>query len=772
MDLTKFLGQDTQEPSAQRLSKEEYAAQKKQEREEIWGMIDGKAQEIFQNGDSLKGFLDFMGQCKPQRTDNLFLLYAQNPEIRQIKTFEKWKEEGKVVKTGSKGYNFIVGQEYEKDGVIQQGYSIQKAYDISQIRTKQPEEAEPKPMDQLMEALLTDSEVRIQIADNLPDKVQAQYIPNQRTIYVRNGMSENTTFHSISRELAYASLDHHDGSYSRAGVEEYVPFLSDVLLKADLLQGELKAVVRKGKEHFVCDYRLAQRLEAVRDKNKNQAQMEALKSLRHNFDLDSVHNLSGFDRRLVCVPKFCPRECPGKAGCRYQKHLDISRKEDIFLQICNHNYLLADAMHRANGYRPLLADYRALVVDEAHKLPEAASQMYGRSIGREDVQEIAYFLGREHKGTDGKRLMEGFSALQAEIRKHRKDGTEDMAGKESFYFPPGAGTALAQMQERLQLMIKRLAGNIPYWTFRRLEEMEELFGWFLKNDKRYILFLQQDSRGHLTFMAVNREIPKYLDATLWSRGFPAILTSGTLKAGNGFARTRQMTGLEKETGVRECVAESPFCYKENCLLYIPEHLRPMKKGSREEAEQLAGQIRDLVCSTYGHTLVLFTSYTLMGNVHQLLRDQIPFPMVQVWRNSQEEIARFKKMENAVLFAAGSCWEGVDFPGDMVSSLIIVKLPFSVPDPIHEAQKEQYRSLESYIQTIVVPDMQKKLRQGFGRAIRTEQDTCVVSILDHRTAKKGRYRSDVLEALPKCQMAERIEEVEDFIRSRKVERYYS
>ena len=119
----------------------------------------------------------------------------------------------------------------------------------------------------------------------------------------------------------------------KAIIEEYVPFLSDVLLKADLLQGELKAVVRKGKEHFVCDYRLAQRLEAVRDKNKNQAQMEALKSLRHNFDLDSVHNLSGFDRRLVCVPKFCPRECPGKAGCRYQKYLDVSKKEEVFIQI-------------------------------------------------------------------------------------------------------------------------------------------------------------------------------------------------------------------------------------------------------------------------------------------------------------------------------------------------------------------------------------------------------------------------------------------------------
>ena len=221
----------------------------------------------------------------------------------------------------------------------------------------------------------------------------------------------------------------------KAIIEEYVPFLSDVLLKADLLQGELKAVVRKGKEHFVCDYRLAQRLEAVRDKNKNQVQMEALKSLRHNFDLDSVHNLSGFDRRLVCVPKFCPRECPGKAGCRYQKYLDVSKKEEVFIQICNHNYLLADAMHRMNEYRPLLADYRALVVDEAHKLPEAASQMDGRSIGREDVQEISYFLNREHKSSEGKRLQDWFNTLSMEIRKDQAGMGDDIAGKENFYFP-------------------------------------------------------------------------------------------------------------------------------------------------------------------------------------------------------------------------------------------------------------------------------------------------------------------------------------------------
>lgn len=208
-----------------------------------------------------------------------------------------------------------------------------------------------------------------------------------------------------------------------------------------------------------------------------------------------------------------------------------------------------------------------------------------------------------------------------------------------------------------------------------------------------------------------------------------------------------------------------------CLLYLPQTLRRTKHGSREEAVMMAQHIQRLICSTYGHTLVLFTSYSLMGSVYQILRDSLPFPMVEVWRNAQEEIMRFKTMENAVLFAAGSCWEGVDFPGDIVSSLIIVKLPFAVPDPLREAEKERYATLTEYIRDIIVPDMQKKLRQGFGRAIRTESDTCVVSILDHRAVAGGRYHEDVLCALPACQMAETIEDVETFIRRQKCEEYY-
>lgn len=556
----------------------------------------------------------------------------------------------------------------------------------------------------------------------------------------------------------------------KAIVTEYIPFLSRVLLEQGMIQSPLRAVVRKGKEHFVCDNRLEQRIEAIRHKQKNAAQKEALLSLRKYYDMDTVKDLSGFDRRLVCVPKFCPRECPGRQTCRYQRYLEESKKQDVFLQICNHNYLLADAFHRREEYKPLLADYRALVVDEAHKLPEAARQMFGKNLCMDDIREIAYYLEREHQNVEARTLKAGMYSIftiigESHIFSHGIKENFQLTGECEFCLWEGI-----QMIER---MMEQLKGVVPKWVLNRLQEAKEVLECFLQKNSKYVLHLRMDKEKIPVLCAASREIPQLLREMLWDReqALSAILTSGTLKAGKGFARTLQMTGLEGRTGVQSYVAESPFAYEENCLLYLPKTLQKCKRGSREEVEMVAGQIHSLICSTYGHTLVLFTSYTLMGSVYQILRDGIPFPMVEVWRHSQEEILRFKTMENAVLFAAGSCWEGVDFPGDMVSSLIIVKLPFAVPDPISEAEKETYESLEDYIRAIIVPDMQKKLRQGFGRAIRTETDTCVVSILDFRAVKGGKYHEDVMCALPPCQMAEELREVQDFIRSRKGVEYY-
>ena len=190
----------------------------------------------------------------------------------------------------------------------------------------------------------------------------------------------------------------------KAILTEYIPFLSRILQENGTIQSPIKAVIRKGKEHFVCDERLAQRIVAIEGKNKNALQKEALLSLKEHYDMDEVSNLSGFDRRMVSVPKFCSGDCPKRGSCRYQQYLERSRDHEMFIQICNHNYLLADGYHRLQDYRPLLKDYRALIVDEAHKLPDAAKQMFGKSLCYDDIREICFYLGKEYQGPEIRKL--------------------------------------------------------------------------------------------------------------------------------------------------------------------------------------------------------------------------------------------------------------------------------------------------------------------------------------------------------------------------------
>ena len=220
MDLTGMIQNPVEDQnSEQKLSKEEYAALKKQEREETWMQIDGQAQSVFKDGASLQKFLDFMtGQYNMPKVPNLLLLYSQNPEVKLVKSFDEWKHDRRSLRTGVHGYTYIIDTKYEKDGEMRSGYAISKGYDITQTKGRPLEERPQRDIHTLLEAVLKNQNIRLQIADHLPDKIQAQYIPNQRTIYIRNGMSEITTFHAINRELACAALDQHDGNYARNGV--------------------------------------------------------------------------------------------------------------------------------------------------------------------------------------------------------------------------------------------------------------------------------------------------------------------------------------------------------------------------------------------------------------------------------------------------------------------------------------------------------------------------------------------------------------------------
>ncbi len=153
------------------------------------------------------------------------------------------------------------------------------------------------------------------------------------------------------------------------------------------------------------------------------------------------------------------------------------------------------------------------------------------------------------------------------------------------------------------------------------------------------------------------------------------------------------------------------------------------------------------------------------------RRDLRWPLYAMKRNGDDSAERFKANPGGVLLATGAAWEGLDFPGDIVSLLIIPQLPFPSPDAVSEERKKNYPSLQDFIRADVVPRMQIKLKQGFGRAIRTETDTCVVAVLDGRAAPGNPYYKDVLAALPEMRRTRSLSEVSRFIRNMKLYGYF-
>ena len=542
-------------------------------------------------------------------------------------------------------------------------------------------------------------------------------------------------------------------------LNEYLPDLSAVLLAEGIITAPITAVVRKGKERFVCDARLAER--QAKAISKGSRQKGSLRMAENVLDLDNIPGLSRYDRCRICVPQSCPRDCFLRLDCRYQQYLRDSRKPDI--QICNHNYLLANASHRLEERPLLLRQYQALVVDEAHKLPDAARQMYTETLSAQDMDDLCSLLQQAHFKGLSKRLRTVFLTLSISCAPSFAMPKRKISIP--FSLTPFRQAAIADSINLLQYIGSQ--PDMPYYLQYRLAEAESLLRLFLLDVPTRILYLEFSADGQLTFCAASNRVPQLLRSALWNTREPTILTSGTLTAAGDFDHTEQLLGLAAYAPLRHFRAESPFNYRKKCLLYIPAR----RAAAVPENQYLADQIVQLVSVCHGHALVLFTSYRQMRNVYDALGGRLTFPVFQAGRGQNRSIQQFKQSGNGVLFAAGSCWEGIDFPGDMVSLLIIAKLPFPIPDPVSNYERQQYPNLRDYINAEVIPEMQKKLRQGFGRAIRTEQDSCVVAILDERAGIDGKYHDAALAALPSCPTTEKIEDVQQFIREQKRPDYF-
>lgn len=548
----------------------------------------------------------------------------------------------------------------------------------------------------------------------------------------------------------------------RAVHEEYIPFLSQALMEAGYIDQPILSAVRKGKSRYVCDKRLRKRLRSVDLEKKNSKNMKALLSLKKHVDMDEAEHLSGYDRRQVAVPRTC--DCGD--DCRYHRYVRDCSSDKYLFQICNHNLLLADAMHVRCGRHYILPAYCALIIDEAHKFPSAARQMFGRTLGYDEILSLVNSLRTEHYPLAAQNLI---AAIKPVVKGMTADTDEE---KRSF---ERERLDLLEKGLRVLYSIKRaLWDELSHQTCLELSQMIGTLELFTDEESDVILYVDEDEYERPALCASAADLSEQMDKALWSQPMPILLTSGTLAVGRDFSRFKTEACLTGCRRTRESVSLSPFDYKKNCLLHVPYSTPSFKKEDLSDYyEDIAYDISELLKASCGHSLILFNSYSSMSAIREMLEDyRIEQPMFVMSRNDPHTLEAFKESGNGILLATGAAWEGMDFPGDLVSLLIIPRLPFPIPDAFSDHEKEKYETLKEFIHAVAMPDMQIKLRQGFGRAIRLETDTCAVAILDERALRYRRYHDAVRQALPDMPMTGSLRGIERFLRSVKDESYFA
>lgn len=574
----------------------------------------------------------------------------------------------------------------------------------------------------------------------------------------------------------------------KAIVTDYIPELSKILLAHGIIKTPLTAVIRKGREHYVCERNLRSHVPFEHNREMKEILNKLLKP-RAPIDIAEIDGLNAHVKRRISVPDRCYDNCPHRDGCAYLRFRTQAQSSAIDIQVCNHNYLLADTLRRVDEQRPLIPNYQCIIIDEAHKFLSAARNMYGTelsSLTLPDIKDGVFSINLKHEDAEkysrklAKKLSVESDRLFYDIASPEQDEeAEEDSRRKTVELGVDSVRHLRNLRDITDTLMELLSsepvsgnGNgrksQVLWELKQVRDQAAAFA----RHTELICWLEGDDEEKL-LCAIPKDLDKRLFSDIWSKGIPTIFTSGTLSANGDFSHIKRSLGLER-IGLRltETSKPSPFNYRENALLYISENVPFPDQRNKLYISAIAEETVKLILASHGHAAVLFTSYKLMDMVWEQVKGRgLPFPMFRLDKGGVREIERFKHSGNGILFASGALWEGIDIPGDALSLLIIVKLPFAVPDPIGEYEQTLYKDMSEYKTRVIVPEMLIKLKQGFGRLIRTEKDTGVVAIFDSRAGKNGAYRQRVLDALPDCRVTNCFDDVFGFIHSIKEPKYF-
>lgn len=549
-----------------------------------------------------------------------------------------------------------------------------------------------------------------------------------------------------------------------------VPFLQQVL--ADEMP--FSAALIKGKGNYLC------RLKA------GEAAKESAAGTDPELDrvLAWVRETSDGDKselpfvpaddvwRRVNVDDSCLRhKCPLFEECGFYQVRERAKRAQIL--VCNHHLLMYDLPY---GIFP---QYGALILDEAHHLEDIASNTFGVEISQFRLPALCRDIERlEHPDIPTDRLqhirqlnsslMGHFAGAEVSGRPLEKEALSRVPGQERY--SQLAISLVAELKQlgdelatldwswaddrtkaRCQALVERvtgLAGDFQDVFNPTPESTEQNVAWVEVERGR------QEPRVTLHLNPI--DVGPGLQDLLWDPLHAVICTSATLSTGTNFNYFKRMVGLNRtEREVLELHVTSPFDYPNQALLYVPRGL-PEPREEERWTNAIIGITRDVLQATGGRAFVLFTSYKQLKAVYESLATELEQAGYVIFRQGDmprtQLLDAFKEAHAAggrpILFATGTFWEGVSVEDEALSCVVIDKLPFQVPsDPIAVAKAEALkRNGEDPFMHYTVPQAIIRVKQGFGRLIRTRRDRGLVAILDPRIRTKG-YGRQFLRSLP-------------------------
>ncbi|NIS80047.1 MAG: DEAD/DEAH box helicase family protein [Anaerolineales bacterium] len=501
-----------------------------------------------------------------------------------------------------------------------------------------------------------------------------------------------------------------------------------------------------------------------------------------------------------CSADACLEHVDG--ACPYFKaHL---LAENAHVVVVNHALLLADI---ATGNR-VIPEYRYLIVDEAHHLESATTRGLSFRVSQREVLYLLRDLGSHNSGLLGQILdmarkefpgndLSSAEEIMRSVSEKLKDCTQlanslfDVLSE--FLSVQREGKPVGPYGQRIRIL--PASRTLPKWSdveiawegmrnplasivdsvsgfseslddvassvsaenlatavrisLRNLEEIyTNLDHMIFEPDPQTIYWIEtRFGSNELLFHAAPLDVGPLIERFLWHEKEAIVMTSATLTVGGEFEYIQERLNGEDADVL---ALGSPFDFETSTLLYLIDDIpEPTDRKGYQRAVEKA--LTMLCRATRGRTLALFTSNAQLYQTARAIAAPLGREGIEVFEQTSGAsrhalLERFRTTEQAVLLGTRSYWEGVDVPGEALSVLVIVRLPFDVPDdPIIAARAETF---ESPFQDYNLPEAVLRFRQGFGRLIRTQYDRGIVVILDRRVLSKS-YGSAFLDSIPRC-----------------------